>query len=40
MKKKYGLANFVPMAEIVKAKIIVDIDGNTYSARFPIVLSS
>ena len=40
MKKRYGLASFIPMAEAVKAKIIVDIDGNTYSARFPTVLSS
>lgn len=40
MEKEYGPADFVPLNIQLRNKVIIDIDGNTYSARFPLLLSS
>ena len=40
MRKRYGRGNLIDMNMNTRFKIIVDIDGNTYSGRFPVVLSS
>lgn len=40
MEHRYGSPNFLTMDEQFKRKIIIDIDGNTFSRRFPFYLLS
>ena len=40
MRMEYGGPHFVPLVDQVRNKVILDIDGNSYSARFPQLLSS
>ena len=40
MEEKYGKPNFMTMSQQFKNKIIIDIDGNTFSRRFPFFLRS
>ncbi len=40
MKKVFGPTNCIPMTRQYINKIIIDIDGNSYSRRFPFLLWS
>lgn len=40
MEKRYGPKTVMPVHQQSYKKIIIDIDGNSYSARFPVVLST
>ena len=40
MRRRYGPPGFLSVDEQMASKIIMDIDGNTYSARFPVLLST
>lgn len=40
MRKAYGSPNKIALDKQFINKIIIDIDGNTYSGRFPILLLS
>ena len=39
MKKLYGPTNSIPLQDQYKYKILFDIDGHTYSARFATLLT-
>ena len=38
MKQRYKKASYTAFNHFGKAKMIIDIDGNSYSGRFPYVL--
>lgn len=41
LNKTFGLANkFVPLKAQARYKVLIDIDGNSYSGRFPSLLST
>jgi hypothetical protein len=40
MKKEYGSPSCIPMENQAINKIIIDIDGYSYSQRFPSLLAS
>lgn len=41
MNKTYGLAKkFITLKDQSKFKVLIDIDGNSYSGRFPSLLST
>ena len=40
MRREYGETDFVPLDHQFQNKIIIDIDGNTYSGRYPLLLAS
>ncbi len=38
LKKKYPFSYKIPMASQAKYKILIDVDGISFSARFPVLL--